>query len=68
MIKFKESKNIYLYSENIDMRMGMKGPRLTQFNQKDCVKDQRLLNQKKKLIIKNMIIFRNFSLYIKYID
>lgn len=23
MIKFKESKNIYLYSENIDMRMGM---------------------------------------------
>ena len=23
MISFKESKNIYLYSENIDMRMGM---------------------------------------------
>ena len=23
MIKFSESKNIYLYSENIDMRMGM---------------------------------------------
>lgn len=23
MIAFKESKNIYLYSENIDMRMGM---------------------------------------------
>ena len=23
MIKFFESKNIYLYSENIDMRMGM---------------------------------------------
>ena len=23
MIKFNESKNIYLYSENIDMRMGM---------------------------------------------
>ena len=23
MIKFKESKNIYLYSENIDMRIGM---------------------------------------------
>ena len=22
MISFKESKNIYLYSENIDMRMG----------------------------------------------
>lgn len=24
MIKFKESKNIYLYSENIDMRFGLK--------------------------------------------
>ena len=24
MITFKENKNIYLYSENIDMRMGMK--------------------------------------------
>lgn len=24
MIKFKENKNIYLYSENIDMRFGMK--------------------------------------------
>lgn len=23
MIKFSESKNIYLYSENVDMRMGM---------------------------------------------
>lgn len=23
MIKFNESKNIYLYSENVDMRMGM---------------------------------------------
>ena len=24
MIRFSESKNIYLYSENVDMRMGMK--------------------------------------------